>query len=142
MRKLFKILALAFVAAVSILPSCTKDNFDMDRLSGEVKYDGSFAIPLAYSDIAFYQILDVLDTTIALQDNDEGYLSMFYHSYVESKKVQDLLNFGELHYSKGVALSEMITKGVRADSQLRYSTEEKISFTLKNDGADNDQAEI
>ena len=87
MRKLFELLALAIIAAVCILPSCTKDNFDMDRMSGEIKYDGSFAIPLMYSDIAFYQVLDLLDTTIALQENEEGYLSMFYHSYVESKKV-------------------------------------------------------
>ena len=142
MRKLFELLALAIIAALCILPSCTKDNFDMDRMSGEIKYDGSFAIPLMYSDIAFYQVLDLLDTTIALQENEEGYLSMFYHSYVESKKVQDLLNLGEQSYSLSVPFSELATRGVRAGTQFYYSTEEKISFTLMNDGNENDQAEI
>lgn len=143
MRKLFELLTLAIIAVACILPSCTKDNFDMDRLSGEVKYDGSFAIPLAYGDIAFYQVLDLLDTTIALQDNDEGYLSMFYHSYVESKKVQDLLNLKEKQaFSLSVPFSEMAARGVRAGTQFYYSTEEKISFTLMNEEIQNDEAEI
>ena len=91
MRRIFKLLVLSIIVAVGILSACTRDNFDMDRLSGQVAYDGSFAIPLVHSDIALYRILDVMDTSIALQDNDEGYLSMVYHSYVESKRVQDLL---------------------------------------------------
>ena len=141
MRNLFKILALAFIASVCILPSCTKDNFDMDRFSGEISYDGCFAIPLAYSDVAFYKIIGVMDTTFALQDNDEGYLSMFYNSYVESKRVQDLLNFGEVSYSKSIRISDFTSRGTR-DMSLQYSAEENISFTLKNEDTDNDEAEI
>ena len=80
MRKVIRLLVLAIIAATCILSACTKDNFDMDRLSGQVAYDGSFAIPLAYSDMKLYQILDVMDTSIALQENEEGFLSMFYHS--------------------------------------------------------------
>ena len=142
MRKLFEILALALIAVACILPSCTKDNFDMDRLSGEIAYDGSFAIPLAYSDVSFYKILNIMDTSIALQDNDDGYLSMFYHSYVESKRVQDLLNLGSQHFEKTVGVSDMHSKMVRAGSQLYYSTEEVISFTLINDDTENNEAEI
>lgn len=142
MRNLFKILALAIVATACILPSCTKDNFDMDRLSGEISYDGRFAIPLAYSDVSFFKIIGVMDTTFALQDNEEGYLSMFYNSYVESKRVQDLLNLGPQHFEKTVGVSEMHSKMVRAGSQLYYSTDEVISFTLMNEETENTEAEI
>lgn len=142
MRNLLKLFVLAIVAAGFILPSCTKDNFDMDRLSGDVSYEGSFAIPLAYSNIAFYQVLNVMDTSIALQDNDEGYLSMFYHSYVESKRVQELLNLGPQHYEKTISLSDMQSRGVYAGSQLSYVTEEIISFKLMNENTENGEAEI
>jgi len=140
-KRLSILLVLAIMVASCILPSCTKDNFDMDRLGGEVKYDGSFAVPLVYSDVSFAQILGILDTTVALQENDEGYLSMFYHSYVESKKVQDLLNFGEVSYSKNISIGDFTSKGTR-DMSLQYSTEENISFTLRNENTDNDEAEI
>ncbi|MBR5984198.1 MAG: hypothetical protein IK025_10845 [Bacteroidales bacterium] len=142
MRNLLKLFVLAIIAVGCILPSCTKDNFDMDRLSGEVAYDGSFAIPLAYSDVSFYQILNIMDTSIALQDNEDGYLSMFYHSYVESRRVQDLLNLSPQHYETTINLSDMQTKGVRAGSQLYYDTEEIISFTLMNEETENNEAEI
>lgn len=142
MRKLFEILALATILAISILPSCTKDNFDMDRLSGEISYDGSFAIPLAYSNVSFYKIIGVMDTSFALQDNDDGYLSMFYNSYVESKRVQDLLNLGPQHFEKTIGFSELRSRGINAGSQLHYETEEVISFTLMNENTENGEAEI
>jgi len=142
MRNLLKLFVLTIIAAGCILSSCTKDNFDMDRLSGEVAYDGSFAIPLAYSNVSFYQILNIMDTSIALQDNEDGYLSMFYHSYVESKRVQDLLNLSPQHFDTTINLSDMQAKGIRAGSQLYYDTEKIISFTLMNEETENDEAEI
>ncbi len=142
MRKVIRLLVLAIIATTCILSACTKDNFDMDRLSGQVAYDGSFAIPLAYSDMKLYQILDVMDTSIALQENEEGFLSMFYHSYVESKRVQELLNMDVQPFSTSISLSDMNSLGFKSGSSLTYSTEEKISFTLMNDGISTDEAEI
>lgn len=142
MRKVFKLLVLSIIVAAGILSACTKDNFDMDRLSGQVAYDGSFAIPLAYSDMKLYQILDVMDTSIALQENEEGFLSMFYHSYVESKRVQELLNIGPQYFGTTISLADMTSRGMKSGGSLSYSTEDKVSFTLMNDGNVNDEAEI
>ena len=142
MRKVFKLLVLTIIAFTCIIASCTRDNFDMDRLSGQVDYDGSFAIPLAYSDMKLYQILDVMDTSIALQDNEEGFLSMVYHSYVESKRVQELLNIDVPPFSTRINLSDMTSRGIRSGASLNYTAEDKISFTLTNDGTQNNEAEI
>ena len=86
MKKSFKLLlTIVLVTALGFaMPSCTKKNFDMDRLSDNVVYTGSFALPIAYSDIAFYKVIDLMDSTIELRDNNDGYLSLFYESYVES----------------------------------------------------------
>ena len=142
MEKRIRVLIIVVLFACGFFSACTKDNFDMDRMSGNVMYDGSFAIPIAYSDIAFYQVLDLLDTTIPLQDNDEGYMSFFYDGYVESRPVQDLLNIGAQSYSLSVPFSDMAMRGVRSGNQFYYTTEEKISFKLMKDGEENDEAEI
>lgn len=141
MRK-FKILISALIATMCILASCTKDNFELDRLSNEVTYDGSFALPLAYSNVAFYQIIDRLDTTVSLRDNSDGYLSLFYESYVESKPVQDLLTIGDISYDKSINLSELLSRGTRAVHSISYETTENISFSLYNDGISTDEAEL
>lgn len=141
MRKLI-ILISAILVAMCVITSCTKDNFELDRLSNEVTYAGSFALPLAYSNVAFYQIIDRLDTTVSLRDNSDGYLSLFYESYVESKPVQDLLTIGDVTYDNSIDLSELISRGTRAVHTISYETTENISFTLLNDGVSTDEAEI
>lgn len=138
MKKSIKLLITIILVATLAMPSCTKKNFDMDRLSDNVVYTGSFALPIAYSDIAFYQVIDLMDSTIELRDNNDGYLSLFYESYVESKPVQDLLNVGNQTYSQSISLSDIMSKGNRAEASLHYDTSEKISFTLFNTDAEID----
>lgn len=138
MRKTCKLLVLAIIVATIALPSCVKDNFDMDRLSDEVTYTGSFALPLAYSDVSFYKVMDLLDTSISLRDNDEGYLSLYYQSYVESNPVQDLLNVGNQTMTKTISLSDITSRGKRGETSLRYTVEENIAFDLFNSDAEID----
>ena len=115
------------------MASCTKDNFDMDRLSHDVVYDGKFAVPLAYSDVTFAKVLDLIDNSLELRDNNEGYLSLYYESYVESKPVQNLLSVGDQSFTKTISLSDINSRGLRAESSLRYSTTENVSFVLFGD---------
>jgi hypothetical protein len=140
MKKSFKLLlTIVLVTALGFaIPSCTKKNFDMDRLSDNVVYTGSFALPIAYSDIAFYKVIDLMDSTIELRDNDDGYLSLYYESYVESKPVQDLLNVGNQTYSREISLSDIMSKATRSEASVHYSTSEVISFTLFNTDAEID----
>lgn len=144
MEKLFKLLiTIILVAAVALaIPSCTKKNFDMDRMSDNVVYTGSFALPIAYSDIAFYKVIDLMDSTIELRDNNDGYLSLFYESYVESKPVQDLLNIGNQTYSQSISLSDIMSKATRSEAAVHYSTSEVISFTMFNDQAEIDSISL
>ena len=140
MERSFKLL-LTIILATTLgfaMPSCTKKNFDMDRLSDNVVYTGSFALPIAYSDIAFYKVIDLMDSTIELRDNNDGYLSLFYESYVESKPVQDLLNVGNQTYSRSISLSDIMSKATRSEASVHYSTSETISFTMFNDQAEID----
>lgn len=141
MRKVIRLLVLAIIATTCILSACTKDNFDMDRLSGEVVYDGSYAIPLVYSDLSLLEVMGLLNDTVELRENDGGFLSLFYNAEVETKMVQDLLNLGDVSYSKTISIADFASRGTR-DNSLSYNGEEKISFTLKNEGVTTDEAEI
>ncbi len=133
---------MVFITAMCIMPSCVKDNFELDKLSDNVQYSGSFALPLAYSDIAFYKVMDLLDTTIELQDNDEGYLSLFYQAYVESKPVQELLNVGNQSFSHTIALNDILSRGTRAETTFRYTTTKNITFDLFNTDAEIDSLKL
>lgn len=137
MRKLLVILILAVMATIH-LPSCVKDNFDFDKLSDNIQFDGSYALPLASSSIAFYQVLDFIDSTVGLIDNDEGYLSVYYHSQVESAPVKDLFEIGTQSYSTAIDLADFLSKGTKAETTYSYSHSENIAFDLFNTDAELD----
>ena len=99
--KKIKLLTIPFILIAFIIGtnSCVKDNFDLDRLSGDVHYEPSLAAPIAYGKLTMLDGLGAYDSTGRTQINDDGFLSLFYFDYAESDTVSMLMNIGNQHVS-------------------------------------------
>lgn len=141
MVNLSKILLGILILSGCILTSCVKDNFDMDKWNGDVEYNGSFALPAAFSEVTMAQVLGAVNAENAnVDENDEGYLSIFYSTTVESKPVQDLLQVGDQHISQSINMADVIAQGRinRATNVITYTKYATFPFSMFNTDAEID----
>jgi len=85
-------LSVIFLMLIIAVSSCVKDNFKIDELwDREVQYDASFALPAAWGDIAFIDVIELYDSTGLMIENHDGYVSLQYKANVSSDTVQSII---------------------------------------------------
>ena len=69
-QSLLRILLL--FAAVVLLSTCVKDNFNLDLLSDEMEIEPNIILPILYGSFDMDDLVDVIDSTdYALMDEEE-----------------------------------------------------------------------
>ncbi|MDR2835591.1 MAG: hypothetical protein LBV69_05250 [Bacteroidales bacterium] len=96
MKKIIIVLFL-FSCIVITFTTCIKDEFNLDKWNREVKYDASFAVPLAFGDLSYVDIDKFAGGIDNVIINDEGYLSLLYKTHVESFFADSLFKVGVMH---------------------------------------------
>ncbi len=119
--------------------SCIKDNFDFNKWDREVQYDASFALPAAWGDLAFIDFIELYDSTGLLIENQDGYVSLQYKTYVNSDTVQSIIYLNDQETSGTVASPVFNFAGFDDfGDTISYVYTQNMVFTMFNPEAEID----
>lgn len=131
------IIPILFAALIFLVSACIKDNFNFDNLDTEVEYEGSFAFPAVWGDLAFADALKLFDEDGALIINDQGFVSLMYRTTVKSDEVHDIIFLpdqsvsGEIE-SPDFDFSDFDTPG---EDSVHFAYQTLMLFDVFNDDA-------
>ncbi len=133
---------LSFIAAI-IFQGCVKDKFDFDKLSSEVEWSPSIAVPLIHSKLTIRDIVRDYDEDDLIEEAQTGFLSLVYNKQVYSSKASDVITLQNQSYNEAFESTEVdisvlqVGMSVTLDEQVvndfNVGTDEEIdSLILKN----------
>ena len=133
------VVAVLLLTMILAMHSCIRDNFDLDRLSGDVHYEPSLAAPIAYGNLSLLDGLETYDSVGRVKLNNDGFLSLFYFDSAESDTVSVLMDIGNqsvtsLTPASGVDFTGFSTSG----DVLEVSRNVDLHFNLFNPDAELD----
>ena len=129
---------LSLILLSLFLNSCIKDNFNFDKWDREIQYNGSFAAPAIWGDLAFTDAIKKFDAEAMFITNEDGYISLIYNIRVQSDDVHDIIYLPNQNISGSVNSPDFDFSGFTTPGldTVSHSFQSLLTFDVFNTEAE------
>lgn len=139
MKKQVRFIAMV-LAAASVLTSCNKDYFEMEKLSDEMELEPELVAPIAYGSMTLEDIVERIDSMGYTEVDEEGLIYLVYSDTAFSVMADTMVDIPDKLYSEYYIDSEInvpIWLGSDIGDTVHFYKTEKFEYEMEgNDRLD------
>lgn len=119
-----------------IFNSCIKDEFELNKFSGDVNWDPNFAVPLAKGSLTVRDLVMDYDNEELIEEDETGFLYLVYNRQVLSFRADSLIKVPNQIFSDVFTASGDINPSlVPVGSSVTESHNDVVDIVLNSDEA-------
>ncbi|MDP4207629.1 MAG: hypothetical protein Q8928_02330 [Bacteroidota bacterium] len=125
------VIGLSFMLVLS-LPSCMKDEINLDKISNSVSLNPQFGAPVAYGSLSLKDLVDAVDTGGYIQADQNGLLTLSYRQQILSQSAASLFpGIPSVSFSKSITLGT-VGYPIPPNTGTTLQMKDTLNFTIQN----------
>ncbi|NJK93520.1 MAG: hypothetical protein HC905_00065 [Bacteroidales bacterium] len=122
-------LVLSFVLAM-LAGSCIKDEIDLDNISTRFYWNPKIGLPLAYGRLTIDDLIESIDSSDNVYEDDNKFLSLIYSSNILSENASDLMKISDQQFNEVLLESQYNLPPFPTQDTIALTRSNKYTFDL------------